>query len=92
MNFSLKVKYFWAFGFIQVGLQICVIQIFHNITLQGVSSTGKNSTSCNMHVGYAGSILNLLTDSFYKPFLGLEKGMQMLTVITIFFFFLMIVQ
>ena len=85
MNFSLKVEYFWAFGFIQVGLQLYVTQVLHNIVLEGISSTGKNSTSCNMHMGYVGSILILLTGSFYKSFLGLEKGMKMLTVCTIIY-------
>ena len=85
MNFSLKGEYFWAFGFIQMVLQLYVTQVLHNIILEGISSAGKNSTSCNMHMGYACSILNFLTGSFYKPFLGLEKGVQMLTVSTIIY-------
>lgn len=81
MNFYLKIKYIWGFGFTPVGLQICVIQVLHNIILGGISSTGENSTSCNMHMEYARLFFKFI-NSVYKTFLGLQQGMQMLEVST----------
>ena len=59
----------------------------HDIFPGTIYSTGISVPSFIKHMKCVDSVFKFTTRQYLEPFLGPQKGMQMLTVITIFFFF-----
>ena len=58
----------------------------HDIFPGTIYSTGISAPSFIKHMKCVDSVFKFTTRQYLEPFLGPQKGMQMLTVITIFFF------